>query len=119
MSWNGKPGVLTTTPMNDSRSVRLGYRGTALLNEGEEGYLEFFAGNDEDTKWRLKGYIRYQVNIDTLISSDKPGPAWHLIRIPIKGIAEGQTMDLSLYAENINGEAAVNYWAGFRVVKED
>ncbi|MCK5105423.1 MAG: ADP-ribosylglycohydrolase family protein [Cyclobacteriaceae bacterium] len=119
ISWNGKPGVLTTTPMNDSRSVRLGYRGTALLNEGEEGYLEFFAGNDEDTKWRLKGYIRYQVNIDTLISSDKPGPAWHLIRIPIKGIAEGQTMDLSLYAENINGEAAVNYWAGFRVVKED
>ena len=89
------------------------------MNDGETGYLEFFAGNDINSKWGLKAVVGYKGVLDTLIHSEKPGPAWHFIRVPLKGMPEDQTMDIELFARNIEGELAVNYWTGFRVVKEE
>jgi len=117
--WNEKPDVFTTTPMNSERSVKLGYRGTPLLNDGETGYLEFFAGNEGNSKWGLLVVVGYKGVLDTLIHSGKPGPSWHYIRVPLEGMPEDQTMDIALFARNIEGESAINYWTGFRVVKEE
>jgi hypothetical protein len=119
IQWNGKSEVFTTTPMNNDRAVKVGYRGIPLLNEGETGYIEFFAGNDINSKWGLLAVVGYKGVLDTLIHAEKPGSAWHFIRIPLKGMTEDQTMDIALFARNIEGESAVNYWTGFRIVKED
>jgi hypothetical protein len=103
--------------MNNERSVKLEYRGNPLLGEGEKGFIEFHAGCEANSKWKLRAYIRNQTNLDTLIVSGKPNPVWHLIRLPISGMKEGETMDIGLFAENVDGKEAINYWADFKVVK--
>jgi hypothetical protein len=96
---------------------------------GSRNFDSLFA--DDEIKWIIEHcgrnvatdeilwVVGYKGVLDTLIHSEKPGPAWHFIRVPLKGMPEDQTMDIALFARNIEGELAVNYWTGFRVVKEE
>jgi hypothetical protein len=116
ITWNGKSNVFTTTPMSNERSVKLGYRGEPLIPEGEKGYLEFFAGNESDASWNLKVIVNYKGVLDTVIESGS-GPAWHPFKVPIEGTLPGGTLDIALFASNVDGNPAVNYWADFKMVK--
>lgn len=116
--WNEKDNVIATAPMSNERSVRMLITEKNAIPEGKKAYLQFSAGHEEDQEWRLTVSKGRENIVDTEIAEENSNNGWQDFKIDVSEFAGKENIGLTFFAENVEDETAVSYWADWKLIVE-
>jgi len=118
IEWNKKKGVISTIPFFDGNGVKLYMQEKDTIPESHRGYFSFSAGHNPGEVWKLAIGKGGRLVMDTLVSDQNSRNGWMNFTVDISEFAGKESIDLTLFANQVGDRPAINYWADFRLVVE-
>lgn len=115
IKWGNKDQVVATTPMSNTRGIKMYIAEKNLVPAGKEAMFTFSAGHKTGEKWRLRVRKGRDFIIDTVISDETSAENWQNFSIDISDFAGQENINMLFLIENIDNIESTNYWSDFGI----